>query len=75
MSVNVDTAENYVWVGDRNVRLPEILPGKEVEVKLECVALGGSGWAKVPKISIWDGIGEEREEVRIRGDGTIYVQQ
>lgn len=74
VSVTVDTAENFVWVGDRNVRLPEILPGKEVAVKLECIALGGSGWVKVPKISIWDGTGEEREEVRIRGDGTIYIQ-
>ncbi|OWZ51735.1 hypothetical protein C351_03530 [Cryptococcus neoformans c8] len=74
VSVTVDTAENFVWVGDRNVRLPEILPGKEVAVKLECIALGGSGWVKVPKISIWDGTGEEREEVRIRGDGIIYIQ-
>ncbi|WVQ71632.1 hypothetical protein IAR50_001172 [Cryptococcus sp. DSM 104548] len=74
VSIVAETSESFAWVGDRQIRLTEIAPGREAEVKLECVALGGSGWVKVPKITVWEGEGEDKEEVRVRGDGMVWVK-
>ncbi|WVQ77984.1 hypothetical protein IAT38_000065 [Cryptococcus sp. DSM 104549] len=73
MAIIVETAENFVWVGDRARHVPEVRAGEEVEVQLEVVGLSGAGWVTLPKISVWEGDGEDREEVRVRGGGMVFV--
>ncbi|TYJ56593.1 hypothetical protein B9479_002685 [Cryptococcus floricola] len=74
VSIVAETSDSFAWVGNRQIRLTEIAPGRETEVKLECVALGGSGWVKVPNIIVWDGDGEDREEVRVKGDSMVLIR-
>ncbi|WVO12852.1 hypothetical protein L204_100460 [Cryptococcus depauperatus] len=74
VTVTVEIAENFVFVGDRAIHIPPILSNQKVDVQLDCVNVGGSRWVKIPRISVWDGEGEDKEEVRVRGDTMIFVR-
>lgn len=71
LSIQADTAEFFVWHGSRLARLPEIPPGETAEVRLEMMAVGGTGWFALPTLKVYDGDGDRRSEVRVvseRGD-------
>jgi len=65
LSVQVDTAEAFVWHGSRSARISEILPGETGELRLEMMAVGGTGWFALPRVKVWDGEGERRSEIKV----------
>ncbi|OCF45455.1 hypothetical protein I317_00702 [Kwoniella heveanensis CBS 569] len=74
LSVQGETADSFVWRGDRNILLQPLRPGEERQVRLQMVALGGSGWVSLPAVNVYEGEGEDREEVRVTGGGLIMVR-
>ncbi|WWD15882.1 hypothetical protein CI109_100306 [Kwoniella shandongensis] len=74
LTVLAETAEGFVWKGDRAYTVPSLAPGEEKEVNFDVVCLGGSGWVNLPRIGVWEGEGEDREEVRVRGGGMVFVR-
>ncbi|WVF72135.1 hypothetical protein IAT40_006947 [Kwoniella sp. CBS 6097] len=74
LSVQGETAESFVWLGDRNILLAPLRPGEERRVRLKLVALSGSGWIALPRVNVYEGEGEDREEVRVKGGGLIMVR-
>lgn len=63
LSLQVDTADAFVWTGNRFAALPPVAPGNHLRVSFEVVPVGGTGWHALPAIRVWDGHGDEREEV------------
>ncbi|KAK8869844.1 hypothetical protein IAR55_000412 [Kwoniella newhampshirensis] len=74
LAVITETAEGFVWKGDRAFTVPSLLPGEERAMMFDVVCLGGSGWVNLPRIVVWEGEGEAREEVRVRGGGMVFVR-
>ncbi|KAK4688106.1 trafficking protein particle complex subunit 11, partial [Tremellales sp. Uapishka_1] len=66
LTVQVDTADAFVWLGNRTTRLPVVQPGETFELKMEMMAVGGVGWFSLPNVKVWDGEGElRRTEIRV----------
>jgi len=42
-----------------------VSPGRTVELVLEVMAVGACGWVGLPKVRIWEGEGEDREELDV----------
>ncbi|WVQ98716.1 hypothetical protein IAU59_005847 [Kwoniella sp. CBS 9459] len=74
LSVQGETADSFVWLGDRNVLLTPLKPGEERQLRFKMVALSGSGWTALPKVNVYEGEGEDREEVRVTGGGLIMIR-
>ncbi|WVW83128.1 hypothetical protein I302_105146 [Kwoniella bestiolae CBS 10118] len=78
-SVNVvgETKDNFVWLGNRNILLsPALKPGEEriMKCKLVALSIGEDGWVEVPRFSVFEGEGEDREEVRVNGQTMVCVR-
>lgn len=78
LSVEVSTAEAFVWRGDRIGRV-ELSSGDKQNVEVQLVGVGITGWAVLPKITVWEerASGDEiRREIRVksREGGTVYVR-
>ena len=54
LHIEVTTAENFVWRGSRNIRIPDLLPEEKREFNMELIAVGKTGWCALPKINVWD---------------------
>ncbi|ORY33796.1 Foie gras liver health family 1-domain-containing protein [Naematelia encephala] len=65
LSIQLDTADPFVWLGPRLSSLPDIPPGETNIVELRMMALGGTGWFATPNIRVFEGVEDLREEVRI----------
>ena len=65
LSIQVDTNESFVWHGNRSARIPTVQPGETGEVRLELMAVVGTGWYALPGVKIWEGEGERSSEIRV----------
>ncbi|ORX39862.1 Foie gras liver health family 1-domain-containing protein [Kockovaella imperatae] len=54
LNIEISTGENFVWRGNRIIRLPDLLPEEKTTVDMELVAVGATGWCTLPKITIWE---------------------
>lgn len=78
LSVEVSTAEAFVWRGDRIGRV-DIPAGESQVIKVQLVPVSMMGWALLPKITVWEerSLGDDsRREVRVkaRDGGRVYIR-
>ncbi|KAK6902899.1 hypothetical protein I203_108159 [Kwoniella mangroviensis CBS 8507] len=80
-NVNIvgETKENFVWLGNRNIiTSPPLKPGEARTMKFTLIPLSLSsssdGWMEIPKISVFEGEGEDREEVSVKDGNAILVR-
>ena len=67
-TLQVDTAESFVWQGNRTSRVNEIQPGGQITARFEMMAVGSVGWFALPKVTIWNGDAEMRTEIPVTTD-------
>lgn len=56
-------------MGNRSARLTDIPPNTQREVRLECVPISRTASVELPRVRVWEGIGEGRREVGVIGEG------
>ncbi|WRT67104.1 uncharacterized protein IL334_004070 [Kwoniella shivajii] len=74
ISVIGETQDGFVWLGSRNIILPPLKPGQESTLHFEMIALSGAGWVNIPKIGVYEGEGEDREQVDVKGSKMVLVR-
>ena len=76
INVEVSTAEAFVWKGERSSQI-RLLPREKKRVEMEMICIGQVGSSVVPKVTLWEmrGLdGDERREIRVKGDSRVHVR-
>ena len=75
-SIAVETSENFVWTGGRNVHV-SLLGGGQKDIPLRLMTVAGVGWVSLPGVRVFEeGIGG-RTELPVsweRGDGKVLIK-
>ena len=74
LTVQIETSDNFVWTGNRLVRLPPLEGGQSVHIKLEGIAIGGMGPTEIPTVRVWEGEGDGPREVNVDGRSETFVR-
>ncbi|WWC90065.1 uncharacterized protein L201_004998 [Kwoniella dendrophila CBS 6074] len=80
-----ETLDGFVWLGQRNIIIkPSLRSNEEINLKFKLIALSlginaregvaGEGWITIPKISVYEGEEDDREEIKVRGNTSILVR-
>jgi hypothetical protein len=65
LAISIDPSENFIWQGPKSVHVPPLNPGSDWQCELEIIPTGQVGYVELPKVRLWEGVGEEREELDI----------
>ena len=65
LAITIDPSSDFIWQGPKSVHVPPLAPGQRWGVGLEVVPSGSTGNLELPKIRLWEGEGDEREELDI----------
>lgn len=63
--VTVDPSDQFAWIGPRATHVAPLPPGQTVEVMLEVLPLARAGTAELPKVRLWEGTGDDKEELDV----------
>jgi hypothetical protein len=65
LSLSIDPSENFIWIGPKSIHIPALAPGSGWKGELEVIPTNQTGWLEMPKVRLWEGVGEDREELDI----------
>jgi len=65
LAITLDPSSNFIWQGPKSVHVPPLAPGQGWSIGLEVVPTGSTGNVELPKVRLWEGEGDEREELDV----------
>ena len=63
--ITIDPSSDFIWQGPKSVHVPPLAPGQGWSATLEVIPTGVTGNIELPKVRLWEGEGDEREELDI----------
>ena len=65
LAITIDPSSDFIWQGPKSVHVPPLAPGQRWGAGLEVVPSGSTGNLELPKVRLWEGEGDEREELDV----------
>ena len=65
LAITIDPSSEFIWQGPKSIHVPPLAPGEGWSAELDVIPTGTSGLVDLPKVRLWEGEEDEREELDV----------